>query len=360
MTTADVTAFVDLFQRHPVPRLIANLQTRVDQISIGNQPIPITLNDGAPTCYICDPVTAYIAYAVAETRHFTRNPLLFYPLRALIRAAAPLVRASGMGHQVQVNNWLFSTNPLPLLTPDMARALRDDLTAAHPHRAIVIRSLNTLADAPSLTALREAGFRALPARQVYLYDGRNPPRPSANIKRDRQALARTPHHLVTDADFTDDDYIRAARLYAMLYLEKYTPLNPDYTPLYLREMHRAGLMRLRGLRGSDGALVAVTGMFINGRTLTQPIVGYDTTRPMAEGLYRIIMAMAQQVAEDEALFFNISAGAAAFKRLRRAQPVIEYTAVYANHLPRRKQRALHAMERLLTGIGVPLLQRFEL
>ncbi|WP_245541127.1 GNAT family N-acetyltransferase [Yoonia vestfoldensis] len=238
--------------------------------------------------------------------------------------------------------------------------MRDSLTARYPDRALVLRSLNTVADGATIETLRAAGFELLPARQIYLFDGAASDPHSTNMKRDRRALAQTDLRLVADDGVTDADYARAARLYEMLYIDKYTPLNPRYSALYLRRMHGAGLMRLRGLRAMDGELVAVTGLFVNGRTLTQPIVGYDTTRPQQEGLYRMVMAMAQDIALAEGLFFNMSAGAASFKRHRQAVPVIEYTAVYAAHLPRPQRSAVRFMRRVLVRVGIPLLQRFAL
>jgi hypothetical protein len=359
-----VARFTAIFQRHPTPALIANLITRVDQTEVAGRAYPLTFNDRgqAGNCYICNPVTAYIDYALEETRNFGAHPALRHAVRGLIRACAPLVRASGIDHQVQINNWLLSTNPMPDLDLAAAAALRDRLTAAHPDRALVLRSLNDMADGASLANLRAAGFRLLPARQIYLHaaDGAQHP-PSNDMKRDLAMIARSGLHVVGNDGFTMADYDRSTTLYAMLYIQKYTPLNPAYTALYLAEMHRAGLIALRGLRAPDsGDLVAVTGLFENGRTLTQPIVGYDTTLPLKAGLYRMAMAMAQDHARQSGLFFNMSAGAAAFKRHRQALPAIEYTAVFADHLPRGQRIALRVMEEVLTRTGIPLLRRFEL
>jgi hypothetical protein len=363
--TAEMVArFVAIFQGRPVPDLIRNLVTEVDQIAVAGRSYPLTLNTpvAGGTCYICSPVTAYIDYAIDETRNFRARPALRLAVRGLIRACGPVVSASGLDHQVQINNWLFSTNPVPTLGRATVAELRDRLTRDHPARALVLRSLNDRADRASLDALRAEGFCLLPARQIYLFGAEEAALgESANARRDRQAIDRTPYALAGNDSFCGADFDRTAALYDQLYIRKYTPLNPQYTAAYVREMHQAGLMRLRGLRDpADGQLVAVTGLFENGRTLTQPVVGYDTSRPQREGLYRMVMAMAQDHARTQGLFFNMSAGAAAFKRHRQAVPVIEYTAVFADHLPRRQRLAIGTMQRVLTRVGIPLLQRFEL
>ena len=72
------------------------------------------------------------------------------------------------------------------------------------------------------------------------------------------------------------------------------------------------------------------------------------------------MLMAQDRAAAGRMFFNMSAGAAEFKRRRGAVPAIEYTAIYAGHLPRGQRTAIRALETILVRVGIPIMQRFEL
>lgn len=356
-----VGRFVELFQEFGTLALISDLETEVSCLTIAGRDYPVTVNDGGVpgNGYLCTPSTAYIDYALDETRNFSDTPLVARATRALIRLAAPLVRASGLDRQVQLNNWLYSTNPMPALDHTDAASIRDRLVTDHPSHAIVIRSLNEMADPATIAALRQAGFRMLASRMIYVVPERVARMGNA-MKQDRAQMRRTPHSYVGNDAFTEADYARSEELYNLLYLDKYTPLNPHYTATYIREMHRRGILRLAGYREADGDLVAVTGLFTNGTTLTQPIVGYDTSRDLGEGLYRMIMALAQDHAFEHGLFFNMSAGAGDFKRRRAARAVVEYSAVYVGHLPRRQRRAVAVMEVILRRIGVPLLQRFEL
>ncbi|MER9318401.1 GNAT family N-acetyltransferase [Mesorhizobium sp. M0317] len=357
----EVEAFVQLFNEVPVRDLVRNLTVAVEALEIAGRFFPLTLNDRseAPNCYVCCPSSAYIDYAIDETRNFVSSPMLQRAIRMLIGLCAPLVRMSGLDHQVQVNNWLYSTNPVPLLDRNAVAAIRDDLTARFPDRAVLIRSLNEIADPSTIAALKAEGFRMLAARQIYIFAGRGSVMTN-DMKRDRKRLRTTPFERVGNGDFTEADYARAEALYRMLYLDKYTPLNPHYTARYIGETHRRGILQLAGLRRPGGELVAVAALSQNGRTLTQPIVGYDTGLPVSEGLYRMMMALAQDHAMVHGLFFNMSAGAAAFKRLRGAVATVEYNAVYAGHLRRRQRAAVRIMESVLAKIGIPLLRRFEL
>ncbi|UXT49814.1 GNAT family N-acetyltransferase [Agrobacterium tumefaciens] len=357
-----IETFVKLFNDFATTELIGNLKTRTEVLTVAGHSFPLTLNAAgdAQICYICCPSSAYIDYAIDETRNFLSKPLFRSAVRALIKACAPLVRASGLDHQVQVNNWLYSTNPVPLVNRETAAAIRNVLVSRYPDRAIVLRSLNEIADPVSIAGLRAEGFRMLASRQIYIAAALRDKRMPKHMRNDRRHLRRTSYQLVNDHEFMAADYPRCQELYDMLYLEKYTPLNPHYTARYIGEMHQRGILKMAGFRDASGILVGITGLFENGATLTQPIVGYDTTLPIQNGLYRMVMAIAQDYASERGLFFNMSAGAADFKRRRGAVPTIEYSAVYVAHLPLVRRIVVRIMETMLTRVGIPLLRRFKL
>lgn len=360
---AKVTSFVQLFNAVPVHELVGNLSTAVSLFTSAQHVFPLTLNSSRlrANCYICCFSSAYIDYAIDETRNFAAHPWVRMMVRGLIRSCAPIVRLSGLDDQVQVNNWLFSTNPVPRLDDRAAIAIRDTLAGKFPDRAIVIRSLNKIADPQTIAVLAANGFRLLAARQIYIFADRNKaPAMTRDMKRDRTRLRTTRYQQVGNSEISGSDYARCEALYNMLYLDKYTSLNPHYTARYIRDMHQRGILQLAGLRDENGQLVGVTGLFENGTTLTQPIVGYDTSLPISDALYRMLMAMAQDHASAHSLFFNMSAGAANFKKRRGAVPAIEYNAVYVGHLSLVRRLAARVMELVLTGVGIPLLRKFEL
>jgi hypothetical protein len=358
-----VSAFVELFTCFDSRELIRNLVVKMDKITIGTLSFPVSVNNSnqLSNCYICSPSAAYIDYAFEETRNFSRHRVLQKLIYGVIRACAPLVRASSLDHQVQLNNWLFSTNPVPEISTAIAQKIVERLTQNYPDRAIVIRSLNAVADQGSIQALKEAGFQLLASRQIYIFRaGNERPKHRNTIRRDQALVHQHGFSLSADIEFSDADFERCEILYNMLYLQKYTDLNPQYTKTYLKEMWRRGLLKLVGLRNKEGVIDAVTGLFENGITLTQPIVGYDTNKPVELGLYRIAMSLAQQYATENNCFFNMSAGAASFKRNRGAQPAIEYMAVYNRHLKFKSRATTFLIRKTLDVIGVPLLRRFEL
>lgn len=353
-------ALVAMGQEHP-GALIDNLETSVFALPTSVGEIPVTRNEGVgATCYVCCPSVAYIDYALSELRHFEGSPGLALALHALVNVARPVIAATGIDRHLQLNNFLLATNPaFDLEREELARITRE-LVATHPRHALVWRSLNEASDAGRLERFVAAGYELFPARQVYLFDCREGvPVVHRDERRDRALLAAGDYDVVGLQQVGPDDYERMAALYGHLYLDKYTRLNPQYSARFIAAAHRSGLLSLHGLR-REGRLDGMIGFFDIGDTMTAPLVGYDTGKPQELGLYRRLMALALGRARERRMLFNMSAGAAGFKRNRGAVPAIEYAAVYARHLPVGQRAACWIVRTILEKVGPALLRRFEL
>lgn len=364
-TTADMplheqaSAFASLHQGQPTRPFAANLDAEVHELNAGPYAFPVTLSSPCEdNAWVVSPATTYGRYAVEESERL--GPVWARPpLRAVTDWAAKEMRATGLGRAVTVNNWLLSTNLYPPLEAATVKTLRDGCIARWPTSTLWFRSLNRTQHGPWLDALVAAGFRLIPTRQVYLFDDLAANRRS-NLKGDLALMRKTTLQPAAHDDFAPTDFERSERLYAQLYLEKYSALNPAYTAMFLRAWHQAGLLRMTGWRDADGRLQAVVGILSQGGVSTAPIVGYDTSLPQSLGLYRLLMAQVFRHAIESRNVLNLSAGAASFKRLRGGVPTIEYSAVYARHLPLRGRRFLWTLRAVTSSFGVPLMKWMKL
>jgi hypothetical protein len=209
-----------------------------------------------------------------------------------------------------------------------------------------------------LEAARSDGWRLLASRQIWVTgDLERDWRPRRCTRNDQQLLADSGLMIDEFATMDDADAARIAELYHLLYVGKYSPLNPVFSPDYVRATWGTGTLRYRGVRDADGVLLAVAGSLVRGNVLTPPVVGYDTARPQREGLYRIATLLFTSMAAEQGVRLNGSAGAPQFKRNRGATGVIEYMAVAAEHLPWRRRAVLAIMAFVLDRLAVPMMQR---
>jgi hypothetical protein len=358
---ASARAFAALHAGPGAGTRVPNLHARIDTLATAAGDLPVSVHDGrAGDAWVCSPRTTYADYAAEEGARYL--PAWAAPLSLrLIASLGGSLQWSGIDHAVSINNWLLSTNLYPALALVDPAALLQEAVARWPRHTVWFRSLNAHDNADWLAALQAAGCHLVTSRQVYLYDDvdlracRH-----GNLKADLALLRKTPLRHCRDQDVTDADYARIAELYALLYIGKHSRFNPVYDAQFLRLWHRAGLLTFEGFRSDDGRLACVLGLFRQGRTATAPIVGYDTAQPQKMALYRLATACAYRACLDNGWRLNFSAGAAGFKRLRGGVPAIEYSAVYARHLPRRTRTAVAALSTLTCRLGTPLLRRFGL
>lgn len=354
-------AYLEAFARQGSTALIANLRTRVLGLKAGKRILPVTVNEAEyGDSYVCLPHSAYALYAKDELRIVDVGA--WRPgLSALAGGAGAALRAARANRIVQVDNWMLSTNLHGDASGWDIDAIRRLLVERYPDHVIAVRCLDAWSDARLLDRFREAGWRLLPSRQVWVIDdiGRDW-RPHRDSRRDLTLLRATPCGLDEMAELRPGDAARIAELYGMLYLDRYSTLNPAFTEAYVEMTHRAGVFTYRGLRDPDGRLAAVVGCFIRGGVLTTPVVGYDTARPASEGLYRMASALFTLLAETRGLRLHGSAGAASFKRNRGARPVLEYCAYYVDHLSAFRRSVIRGAETLLNRVAAPLMKERQL
>ncbi|MEM9192041.1 MAG: hypothetical protein AAGF12_22900 [Myxococcota bacterium] len=269
--SADPQAYLEVFEGQPTPRLVANVRAEVHSVPMGPHSVPLVVCDGElGNSYVCSPYTSYVSYA-AEELEALGKPRLAAVLGPTLRGLGVVLSAARIDRTIFVNNWLLSTNLYPEWTGEGGAQLVRELAEAYPDHAIAFRSLNRRTNPELLSALRRAGGLVLPARQVYFFDGARPAfTRRSNTRADRALLRRTD---ISIGALDADDWPTVEQLYRLLYIEKYSGHNPQFTARYFRSCAESGAMRFTGLH-RNGELVGVIGFFQVDSVLTAPVVGY--------------------------------------------------------------------------------------
>lgn len=340
---------------------IRNLQTSVTLHRWGDALLPMTVNDGAPaSTFVCSPWVGYVDYTKEELTRFP-NPALAPVLTAVVDGVAQLLKYADVNRIVHINNWMTSTCLVLDLDVDLVTAQTRDLVARFPDHFLAIRSLTKRHQPGLMAALDREGWILLPSRQIFIVDDINTQlNRRRDLKRD-DALWRESHFSCEAPEtMSRTDAERMAQLYALLYLEKYSWLNPVYTPDFIVMSHDIGLIRYLVCRDADGVIQSFGGMHHLGRHGTMPLLGYNTALDQSLGLYRLAFHAGTRYAAQHRLKFNMSSGAAGFKMSRGATAEIEYTAFYLRHLPFGRRFPVRLLGAVAHWVGVPLLKRYRL
>jgi hypothetical protein len=344
--------------RHGSTALIANVTARPMLLRYGGHALPVTVDDGRlGGSYVASPHSAYVLYAREEL-----DIIGVKGGRIAAKAALALLdgmlRACRINQAVQIDSWLLSTNLHGGWDGAGLSAIRAHLARSFPDHFLILRSLDAWSSPALLDAAKADGWILLPARQVWVVDDleRDWSRRN-NCGNDRRALARSGLTVEEVESIDAQDARRIAELYRMLYVGRYSALNPIFTDHFVVHAAQSGLLRYRVARDGSGTIMAVAGMRAAGGMLTTPMLGYDTGRPQSEGLYRIACFLFYDRAMRSGLKLHGSSGAGAFKRNRGAHGVIEYMGVHAAHLPPGRRAAVRLLAHLLERHLVPAMQR---
>jgi hypothetical protein len=180
---------------------------------------------------------------------------------------------------------------------------------------------------------------------------------TTQFKVDMKRFRRSEYEFVDGSHLTDTDLIRIRELYNMLYIDKYSRFNPQFTEAFFRLAYDCKLLHLKLLR-KDEHIDAVMGYFVRNGAMTTPLFGYDTTLPQRTGLYPSLSVYLLREALERELTLHASAGVGPFKKLRGGVPIIEYNAVYDRHLPLRRRMPWSVLKVLADQIAIPVFQKY--
>jgi hypothetical protein len=350
--------YVAALARDGVGHYVANASSRMALLALGERRLPVTVDDGGyGRSYVASPHSAYVPYVREEI-----DIVGMRRGRGLARAGLAvldrLLRAADLNRCVHVDNWLLSTNLHDGWDGAELAEIRRLLAERFPQHLLILRSLDRWSSPNLLEAARTDGWILVPARQIWVVDDlARDWRPRNNQANDRRALAASGLTVEEPEMFDDTQAARVAELYRLLYVDRYSALNPVFTPAFIQLTQRIGMIRYRIARDREGRIMAVAGMMARGEVMTPPVVGYDTRRPTQEALYRIASWMFCDWAMTRGLRLHGSAGAADFKRRRGAHGEIEYMAVHAGHLSAARRTTVRALAGMLEVWLVPMMRR---
>lgn len=339
---------------------IANVSTTVKVLTVGGVPVPITVNDTEyDNSYVCSPYTHYVSYAREELA-LLNNRLLEGGLSFLLTGIGWLLRRARFNRVVQINNWLLSTNLYPALSGEQLTAVMEFLRREYPGYTLICRSLSHETSEELIGSLVNYGCKLVPSRQIYLLH----PNSSGSkarwlLKRDMGLMAKHGYTEAGPEEITPEDIPRIVELYKLLYIDKYSAHNPQFTEAFIALALEQKTLQVYGLR-KEGRLDAVLGFYEREGAMTAPLFGYDTDLPQSVGLYRMLSAVLIGLAGSKGLLLHESSGVGQFKRNRGAAGATEYSAVYDRGTSLLNRCGWSFLELLLRRIGMPLIQKLKL
>lgn len=317
--------------------------------------------------YVASLFNTYILYSVEELEIIRLPKWLTSLLRNMIRGVGTLFNRQKMDRVVYVNNWLVSTNVYPkdfAPTKEDIKQLVDIITQQFPKHTICFRSLTESLQQPFMKTLQDAEFFPLASRQVYIFDGRNGQADQLlkhrDTQRDLKLKKKFQSYFKLDHEPNDINIQQYKKMYEQLYIEKYCPLNPQYSAQWLAMSAKINMIRFHTMYDKNDCVVGLNGIFQVDNVMSIPIFGYDCDSSPKLAYYRQLVAECIADSIDQSLIYHASSGVSDFKLNRGANAHIEYSFCYVEHLPKQERWQLKSLAKIVNGLGVKVMRVFKL
>lgn len=346
--------FLYPFIKNDVKTYIDNADTEMMALTVDDHVLPITVNETEyDSCYLCSPISQFVTYSKEKLNPY--NPFIWL-WNQFLRQFMILGKSNRV---VMVNNWMLSTNLYPQLSKEQLKRILDFLKLRFPLHTILFRSLNEVQDPQLCQDLKDLGLRFLASRPIFVTDTKSQyPYQARMFKSDLKILRESEYTILENEEIPLFHAQRIANLYKLLNIHKYSHLNPQFNYHFITLALKERLLDFKVLVKNQ-SVDAVLGYFQRENVMTSPLFGYDTSLPNDLGLYRQIATILSLDAQKSGCFLNHSGGAASFKRLRRAQGIIEYLAIDYNHLPKSQKAPWTFLEFVMNRWGVRFIEKNE-
>ena len=303
--------------------------------------------------YVGSLYSHYISYAMDEL-HELHSPLGRFFARWIIRGLGVILRLASINKAVFINNWLLSTN----LYPDMPAEYIDDISIfiakQFPGRFVVWNSINAKTTPKLHDEFIKRHYTTLFSRSIWIQDT------YANLGSKIDGVVRREYALRESSPYLTSgqfDAARISKLYSSLYVDKYSRYNPIFTPHFMTETHREEIFSYQTLAKPDMSIDGVIGYIIIRNVLTTPILGYNSSVPRADGLYRILPIQLQDIAKTNEYVFHSSAGVGDFKRSRGARNYREYRMIFPGNVGTFRRYVMNGLAQLTEFLATHLIEK---
>lgn len=342
--------------KNGVRHYIDNIDTEMKVLRIDDLVLPITVNESQyENSYVCSPYGHYVIYTF-EFLSNLKSRVLGGALKILIKSLGKVLRWGNINRVVIVNNWMFSTNLYPQITQEQIQQIKKFLENRFPSHAILFRSVHTFKDNGLYQSLKRNKFNLIASRQVYLLNTHDEAVFQTRIfKSDLKLLRECDSEVISHRQLSLDDVPKISAFYNSIYLDKHSKQNPQLNSNFIKLALENQVLHLKALR-KEGSISAVVGYFCRNGTMTSPFLGYDTSLPQNNKLYRLASTLLTLEAKERKLLLHLSSGAHFYKKIRRAEGNIEYMAVYHKHLPFVRRFPWYVLQGIINSIGIPFMK----
>lgn len=272
--------------------------------------------------------------------------------------SSSLLRLGHINKIVSVNNWLFSTNLYPTLSHEQIKKIRNFLEKHFPQHAILFRSVNSFEKNPCLEGLKNNHFDLIASRQVYHTNTKKEEIWSTRIfKSDLKHLQETQYEVLHSDQLPEAEIPKLLSLYNALNVEKYSKMNLQMKPSFLKLALDNKLFRFTALK-INGEIDGIVGRYSLYGVMTSPFFGYDIAKPQQNGLYRLLSTLLVLDAKERGGIFSIKAVELHSTNQCVAQNLIWNTLPFIKHLPLKRQLPWKTMKLLINQFGVSFMKKY--